>query len=185
MVLEKVKPSWFVIAVAVLVAAGAVAHWKVVDGRRAELAAVEVRLHDAEQANGALDHLTAQLPQLRRDVETFAKAVPPNADLGPLMEAMGDALNSDGVAEREVLTKPTVAGQPVARVPFSLQYRGSFNGTVALLKRMQEGHRLTRVDRVLMERTSAGDVMTPLRVEIEFSTFSRTTQELESWANAE
>jgi hypothetical protein len=44
---------------------------------------------------------------------------------------------------------------------------------------------LTRVDRVVMERTSAGETLTPLRVEIEFSTFSRTSKELESWANAE
>ena len=185
MVLEKLKLSWIMAAVAVLVAGGAVLHYKVLADLRVEVAAVEAQLRDAEQTTVALQALTAQLPQLRHQVTDFAKAVPPTADLGPLMEAMGDALNSDGVAEREVLTKPTVAGQPVARIPFSLQYRGSFNGTVALLKRMHEGQRLIHVDRVVMERTGAGENLTPLRVEIEFSTFSRTTQELESWANAQ
>src|SRR5688572_33053271 len=106
-VLEKLKPSWFAAAVALVVACGAFAHWRVVSDRRAELAVVVAQVRDAEQTNVALEALTAQLPQLRREVCTFAKAVPPNADLGPLMEAMGEALNSDGVAEREVVTKPT------------------------------------------------------------------------------
>jgi hypothetical protein len=101
------------------------------------------------------------------------------------METLGEALNADGVVEREVLTKPTVAGQPVARVPFSVQYRGSFNGTIAMLKRMQEGQRLTRIDRVLLERSGGGEDLAPLRVEVDFSTFARTSQELESWATAE
>ena len=185
MALEKVKPLWVVAAIVVVVAAGAYAHWQALGSRREQLAVIEMDLRAVEQTNAALEGATAQLRELRRDVESFARAVPPNSDLGPLMEAMGEALNSDGVVEREVLTKPTVAGQPVARVPFSLQYRGSFNGTIALLKRMQEGQRLTRVDRVLMERSGTGESDTPLRVEIEFSTFSRTSQELETWANAE
>lgn len=186
MVFEKSRPIWFAAAAAVVVVAvAATAHWRMLSARGAQVAEVEASLRTAEEANAALEQATMQLPQLRRDVEVFAKAVPPNADLGPLMEAMGEALTQDGVNEREVLTRPTVAGQPVARVPFSVQYRGSFQGTIALLRRMQEGRRLTRVDRVVMERTSADQPVSPLRVEIEFSTFSRTSQELESWANAE
>jgi len=183
--LEKIKPVWLLAAVAVLVACGAAAHWKAVGARRAAVDAVEADLRAAVQANSAMARATAQLPLLRRDVAAFVKQVPGNADLGPLMEAVGEALNADGVVEREVLTRPTVAGQPVARVPFSVQYRGSFDGTIALLKRMQEGPRLTRIDRVLMERSGGSDEHAPLRVEVEFSTFARTSQELESWATAE
>jgi hypothetical protein len=78
-----------------------------------------------------------------------------------------------------------VAGQPVARVPFVLQYRGSFASTVTLLRRLQDGPLLTRVERVVVENESTTDGDKPLRVTVEFSTFARTSKELEAWAQAE
>ena len=101
-----------------------------------------------------------------------------------LIGSAGADAGAPGVPEREIVSKPTVAGQPVARVPFVLQFRGSFASTITLLRRLEDGPLLTRVERVVMENEST-DGDKPLRVQVEFSTFARTSKELETWAQAE
>jgi hypothetical protein len=138
----------------------------------------------AAEANGAESTASRELPGLRRAVARFARRVPPDPNLTSLLGSAGVDAGAPGVPEREIVSKPTVAGQPVARVPFLLQYRGSFASTITLLQRLQDGPLLTRVERVVMEAEST-DVEKPLRVQVEFSTFARTSKELETWARAE
>jgi Tfp pilus assembly protein PilO len=173
-------------ALAALVAlvAGAVRHWQALSTRRAALAALEAEVRQAADA-GAAQSAARELPVLQRSVARLARRVPRDPNLTTLIGSAGTETGADGVPEREIVSKPTVAGQPVARVPFVLQYRGSFASTVTLLRRLQDGPVLTRVERVVMENESATDGDKPLRVVVEFSTFARTSKELEAWAQAE
>jgi hypothetical protein len=167
------------------VVAGAVVHWQVLGTRRAALAALEAEVRQAADSGGAQSTAARDLPALRRSVARLARRVPPDPKLTTLIGSAGTEAGTDGVPEREIVSKPTVAGQPVARVPFVLQYRGSFASTVTLLRRLQDGPVLTRVERVVLENESATDGDKPLRVQVEFSTFARTSKELEAWAQAE
>jgi hypothetical protein len=181
--LKKIKPVWIVFAVAgVVITAAGLVHLKVLSSRGNDLAALEADIHRTAQANIDAERLIRDLPELRAAARRFALEVPP--EQGPLLESIGADLTADGAPEREIMTKPTVAGQPVARVPFSLQYRGTFAGTVSLLNRLQDGERLTRVERIVVERSATGDAndRKTLRVQVDFSTFARTAKELEQWA---
>ena len=189
---RKIKPVWIVFAVAgVVITAAGLVHCQVLMSRGGALAVLEAEIQRTAQANVQAEQAIGDLSELRQSVRRFAMQVPPDSDLGPLLESIGTDLAADGVANREIVTKPTIPGQPVARIPFSLQYRGSFRGTILLLNRLQEGNLFTRVQRIVVEKGSPTEKESsteggkPLRVQIEFSTFARTAKELEAWANAE
>ena len=172
-------------AVVLLVVIGAVVHWRMLASRQADLAAVEADARRAAEANGAESKAARDLPNLRSAAKSFARSVPTDPNLTSLLGSAGADAGQPGLPEREIVSRPTVIGQPVARVPFLLQYRGSFAGTLTLLQRLQDGPLLTRVERVVIENESSTDGDKPLRVQLEFSTFARTSKELEAWAQAE
>lgn len=172
------------IAAVVAIAGGAALHWRLVSTRQAALTALEADVRQTAESNGAQSAGSGDLPALRKAVARLARRVPPDPNLTSLLGSAGADAGAPGVPEREIVSKPTVAGQPVARVPFVLQFRGSFASTITLLQRLQDGPLLTRVERVVMENEST-DGDRPLRVQVEFSTFARTSKELETWAQAE
>jgi len=184
--LKKIKPVWALTAAAVVLLFGAVfAHHRLLSSRTVELASINDEIRSLASANAEAERAMSDLPELRQSVRRFAMQVPPDSDLSPLLESVGSDLTPGAAPEREIVTKPTVAGQPVARVPFSLQYRGSFAGTVALLNRLHDGDLFTRVERIVLERSASTEGNKPLRVQVDFSTFTRTSKELEAWAQAE
>lgn len=172
-------------ALVLAVLAGAVLHWQLASGRRAALATVEAEIRRAAEANAVAERAARDLPRLRAAVKQLAKRVPPDANLSGLLGAVGTDAGPPGLPEREIVSKPTIPGQPVARVPFALQYRGSFESAVTLLRRLEDGPLLTRVERVSVESESPTGGEKPLRVQVEFSTFARTSKELEAWSQAE
>jgi Tfp pilus assembly protein PilO len=182
---ESLKVACVAGALVVAVITGVVVHWQMLSTRRAALAALEAEVSTAAEGNGTESVAARELPRLRHSLARFARRVPPDPNLTSLLGSAGTETAGDGVPEREIVSKPTVSGQPVARVPFVLQYRGSFASTVTLLHRLADGPLLTRVERVVMENESATDGDKPLRVQVEFSTFARTSKELEAWAQAE
>ncbi|HEV2294628.1 MAG TPA: type 4a pilus biogenesis protein PilO [Tepidisphaeraceae bacterium] len=185
MALKKIKPAWIAFAVAgVVITAAGLLHCQLLMSRGAALAVLKADVQRATQANVQAERAIRDLPELRQAVRRFARQVPSGADLGPLLESVGD-LAADGAPEREIVTKSTVPGHPVARIPFSLQYRGSFRGTITLLQRLQEGSLFTRVERIVIEKGPNSDSVKPLRVQVDFSTFARTAKELEAWAQAD
>ena len=188
MALKKIKPVWALTAAAMaLMLAAAWGHHRLLSSRTVELASINGEIRSLASANAEAERALSDLPELRQSVRRFAMQVPPDSDLSPLLESVGSDLTPGAAPEREIVTKPTVAGQPVARVPFSLQYRGSFAGTVALLNRLHDGDLFTRVERIVLERSASasGEGNKPLRVLVDFSTFTRTSKELEAWAQAE
>lgn len=184
--LRRIKPVWIVFAVAgVVITAAGLMHLQLLTSRGTALAFVEAEIRRAEQANVVAEQAIRDLPELRRAVHQFAKQVVPDSDLSHLLESVGTDPAGNGAPEREIVTKPTVQGQPVARVPFSLQYRGSFRGTIALLDRLHHGELFTRVERIVVEKGSSPAGDNSLRVQLDFSTFARTAKELETWAQSE
>ena len=186
MVLKQIKPLWaFAAAGIVLTCGAAVAHHQLLSSRAVELSTINEEIRRTASANAEAERAVSELASLRAAVRRFATQVPPDSDLSPLLESVGSDLTPGAAPEREIVTKATVHGQPVSRIPFSLQYRGSFTGTVALLKRLHGGELFTRVERIVMERAPSAEGETPLKVQVDFSTFARTSKELEAWAHAE
>ncbi len=185
MALKQINPLWAVVAAAVIgISGAALLHHRMLSGRGTELAALESSVQRTTNANAQAEQLLRDLPELRQAVRRFAGQVPPDSDLSSLLASVDADPAADGAPEREIVTKPTIPGQPVARIPFSLQYRGSFRGTISLLHRLQDGDLLTRVERIVLERSS-NEAQKALRVQVDFSTFARTSKELETWAQAE
>jgi Tfp pilus assembly protein PilO len=165
--------------------AGAAMHWHLLSSRRAAIAAVDAEARRVAQQNAATERAGRELPQLRATARRLARRVPPDPELGTLLGSVGTDASASGAPEREIVTRQTIPGQPVARVPFLLQYRGSFATTLTLLRRLQEVQQLTQVERLVIENESTTDGDKPLRVQVEFSTFARTSKELEAWSQAE
>jgi hypothetical protein len=183
--LKDIKPLWAALAaVVVVVVAATFLHVRALVRRDAELANVGAEIERIGRANAQAEQMVRELPELRQAVHRFAMQTPPGADLSPLIESVGVDPAVEGTPEREIVTRSTVNGALVARTPFSLRYRGSFRGTITLLRRLQDGDLFTRVERIVLERP-ATEPRKPLRVEVDFSTFSRTSKELEKWAQAE
>ena len=186
MALKKIKPIWALTAAGILLMFGAgIVHHRLLSSRAVELSLINDEIHRMENANAAAERAVSDLPELRQSVRRFALQVPADSDISRLLESVGSDPSADGTPEREIVTKPTIPGQPVARIPFSLQYRGSFNGTVALLNRLHDGALFTRVERLVLERAPSAEGNKRLRVQVDFSTFARTSKELEAWAQAE
>ena len=186
MALKKIKPTWILTAIGIVLMFGAgIAHHRLLSSRAVELLSIKDEIHRTLNSNAAAERAVSDLPALRESVRRFAKQVPLDSDLSPLLESVGSDLAPGAAPEREIVTKATIPGTPVARIPFSLQYRGSFVGTVALLNRLQQGELFARVERIVLERTQSNEPNKPLRVQVDFSTFARTSKELEAWAQVE
>ena len=186
MALKKIKPTWALTAGGiVLMFAAAIGHHRLLSSRAVELSTINDEIRRTASANAEAERAVGELASLRAAVRQFAKQVPPDSDLSPLLESVGSDLTPGAAPEREIVTKATIPGQPVSRIPFSLQYRGSFTGTVALLKRLHGGELFTRVERIVLERSPSAEGQAPLKVQVDFSTFARTSKELEAWAHAE
>lgn len=184
--LKRIKPVWIVFAVAgVVITAAGLMHLQLLTSRGKALAVIAAEIRRTEQANVSSEQAIRDLPELRQAVHRFAKQVAPDSDMSHLLESVGTDPAGKGTPEREIVTKPTVAGQPVSRVPFSLQYRGSFRGTIALLDRLHHGELFTRVERIVVEKGASPAGENSLRVQLDFSTFARSAKELEAWAHVE
>ncbi len=185
MALKQINPLWAVVVAAVIgVSAAALLHHRMLSSRDTELAAIDASIERTANANAQAEQLLGDVPELRQAARRFVAQVPPDSDLSSLLASVDADPAADGAPEREIVTKPTIAGQPVARIPFSLRYRGSFRGAISLLHRLQDGDLLTRVERIVLER-SPNEGKKPLQVQVEFSTFARTSKELEKWAQVE
>jgi hypothetical protein len=64
------------------------------------------------------------------------------------VSSLSSAIERQGVAEPEVQTQPVIVGNDFCVAPVLVRYRGSFGQTLALLKEIENGPRLMRVDRL-------------------------------------
>jgi Tfp pilus assembly protein PilO len=152
--------------------------------RRGELDTSQARLAKLQEESAAYRRTAEQVTALRSQLKRFAEQVPYQPDLGLLLSEIGKELAGGAASEREILTFPTVAGSPLNRVPVSLRFKGTTASAVALLRQIENYNRLTRIDRIVLEKsdpTAKGLISTA----VEFSLFSRASQEALSWTSAE
>ena len=171
-------------AAAAAVLAGAWTHYALVSTRKARLQAVQAKVADARAINVHSARRPAEVARAREELKHVAHRVPRDSEVGGLLQHIGAALNECNMADREVITQPTVPGRPFSRIPLSLRLRGSFHDVFKLVGRIEQAGRAARVDRLVLE-TSSDHRSGPLRVEIDLSTYSRHPQEAAAWAALE
>ena len=152
--------------------------------KRGELMRLEKTLAKLQADSAAYHRAAEEVTALRTELKRFAEQVPYQPDLGQLLSEVGRQLAGGGASDREILTFPTVSGSPLNRVPVSLRFKGSTAGTMALLRQIENYDRLTRIDRIVLEK---GDPASngPISTAVEFSLFSRASQEALSWTSGE
>jgi hypothetical protein len=175
------------IAAGLLVAAGVAAcgavRYRQVASRRAELAALTQRLSASNAAAARYRRAAGEVPRLRAEHRRFVEQAPLQPDLGRLLERVGEDSRVEG-AQREIVTQPVVAGHLLNRTPILLRFRGSADRVLSVLRHIENHGLLTRIERVSMEQSSPGTEQ-PLAVQVEFSLFSRSSEEALSCTIAE
>lgn len=175
-----------VLLAAVTVLAGGAAYWhyRAVSVRQEAIRALQDERDRAEAAAATLPEQTARRGELRRSLRAFARQVPDQADVGPLLEELRPGQAGDEVVEREMSTRPVVTEKYLSRTPVSIRLKSSFTGMLLLLEEIEAPSRLARVERIVAERP-AGERDKPLQVQIEFSAFFRGSEDLAKWARTD
>jgi hypothetical protein len=168
----------------VLACALAVAQYKEVLGERDRVRMLEKSLADYRARGDGYRRTAAEVEGLRAEYKRFCDRVPFQPDIGQMLEEVGRDVVGSTAAEREILTKPTVPGFPLNRAPVLLKFKGSAEQAFALIRKIEGDGRLTRIDRVLLEQAAPGTDK-PLTVLVEFSVFSRASEEALTWSSEE
>jgi len=170
-----------IIAAVTAVALGcgaATLHYRCLTADLARLRAIQAEVVKAADANASARAVAPELPELQAVRQRSARRVPPDANLGPLLEALSQFLSHLGVVPEELLTQPTVEGKRYNQLPVSLRFRGDFIQTYEVLKHLRGSERLIRVDKLKID--DPGDGAGP-RVQIDLSTFAGTTEGNRAW----
>jgi hypothetical protein len=175
------------VAAAVVVAAGlaafGTARYRAVAGRRAELASLAQRMAASNTAESRYRAAARQVPLLRAQHRRFVGQAPVQPDLALLLEQVGQDSRNEA-AEREIVTHPMVTGHLLNRTPILLRFKGSADRVFTVLRHIENHGLLTRIERVRMEQANPGSDQ-PLAVQVEFSLFSRSSEEALSCTIAE
>lgn len=136
--------------------------------------AAQKRLGFDEAGAVALVDLAREVNQLRDMVSQSDRYVPASSELGPLLQKLSPQ-KAAGLKQPEIVTRQVVAGSDYSVIPISVQFEGQFQDTFEYLKSVESMHRLVQVNRVsLTAEPQKRD--TPLRVELDLSTFYAPTQ---------
>jgi len=165
-------------------AGGVVTHFKAVRRQESRLDSAQQELARLREANAITAQSPAELAQARRALSRFAKDVTKEVELGSLLQPLEQDLKDSAVPGREITTRSTTPGPHLTRTALSLRFRGSFERMFSFARQLENSNVPVRIDSVTAERSS-GDASAPLQVEIEFSTFTSTSEELIRWATAE
>ncbi len=175
------------VAAAVVVAAGlavfGTVRYREIASKRADLASLAQRMAASNAAGSRYRAAAREVPLLRAEHRRFVGQAPVQPDLGLLLERVGQDARGEA-AEREIVTHPMVAGHLLNRTPILLRFRGSADRVFTVLRHIENHGLLTRVERVRMEQANPGSEQ-PLSVQVEFSLFSRSSEEALSCTIAE
>ncbi len=120
---------------------------------------------------------TDQIKSQRTDTTQadFDLAIPPKADLGPLLVQVSGRLDEASVQDRELKTNTVVEGSDFSRVPMTLHFKGNLLTLFDLLGWIESHKRIIRVDKLTVQNGSA-DQDDLLLINVEMSTFFRDGQ---------
>jgi len=176
-----------IVAAAFVVAAGLAAlgtvRYRQVASKRAELASLAQRMAASNAADSRYHTAAREVPLLRAEHRRFVAQAPVQPDLGLLLERVGQDSRGEA-AEREIVTHPMVAGHLLNRTPILLRFKASTDRVFTVLGHIENHGLLTRIERVRMEQSNPGTDQ-PLSVQVEFSLFSRSSEEALSCTIAE
>lgn len=165
------------------IAVGGTVRYREIASKRAELASLARRLGASDAAASRYRRAAREVPRLRAEHRRFLEQAPLQPDLGVLLERVG-ADSRGEAAEREIVTHPVVAGHLLNRTPILLRFKGSADRALSVLGHIENHGLLTRIERVRMEQSNPGSEQ-PLSVQVEFSLFSRSSEEALSCTIAE
>jgi hypothetical protein len=149
--------------------------YREVESKRRHLASLEGRLRASDAAADRYRRAAREVPGLRAAHRRFLEQAPFQPDLGLLLERVGRDLAGED-AEREIVTHPVVAGHLLNRTPILLRFKGSADRAFSVLRHIENHGLLIRIERIRMEQPSPGSDQ-PLAVLVEFSLFSRASEE--------
>lgn len=161
-----------------LAAAGAYVHYSTLASEEARLSGTRAELRRMQASNAQLRESVRSLPQLEQRAAEFRGRLPAEPDLGDVLDSLSAQLAKAQVREQEMLTRPTVATKQFMRIPVTLRFRGPLASAFEMVRRVEEQPRLTRVEKLTVERPFEG---AQPQVEIEFSAFSSTTEAGAPW----
>ena len=144
----------------------------------ARLRALKAEVVKAAELNASARAVAQKLPELQGIRQRSARRVPPDANLGPMLEALSQFLSRLGLVPEELLTQSTVEGKRYNQFPVSLRFRGNFIQTYEVLKHLRRSERLIRVEKLKID--DPGDGSGP-RVQIDLSAFAGTTEGNRAW----
>jgi hypothetical protein len=171
------------VVVAAGLAVGGTVRYREIASKRAELASLAQRLGASNAAASRYRRAAAEVPRLRAEHRRFLEQAPLQPDLGLLLERVGGDARGEA-ADREIVTNPVVAGHLLNRTPILLRFKGSADRALSVLGHIENHGLLTRIERVRMEQSTPGSEQ-PLSVQVEFSLFSRSSEEALSCTIAE
>ena len=171
------------LALAAALAVCGTARYRQIASKRAELASLTQRLGTSNAAANRYRRAAREVPRLRVEHRRFVEQAPLQPDLGLLLERVGEDSRGEA-ADREIVTHPMVAGHLLNRTPIVLRFKGSADRVLSVLRHIENHGLLTRIERVRMEQPNPGSTQ-PLSVQVEFSLFSRSSEEALSCTLAE
>ena len=171
------------LVVAAGLAVGGTARYRQIAARQAELTALSHRLGTSDAAAARYRRAAGEVPRLRAEHKRFLDQAPVQPDLGLLLERVGED-SRGAAAEREIVTSPVVAGHMLNRTPILLRFKGSADRALSVLRHIENHGLLTRIERVRLEQANPGSDE-PLSVQVEFSLYSRSSEEALSCTIAE
>ena len=157
--------------------------YRQIAAKRAAKASLVQRLEASTAAAVRYRRAAGEVPQLRAEHRRFLEQAPLQPDLGLLLERVGEDSRGEA-AEREIVTHPVVAGHLLNRTPIVLRFKGSADRVLSVLRHVENHGLLTRIERVRLEQSNPGSEQ-PLSVQVEFSLFSRSSEEALSCTIAE
>lgn len=102
-------------------------------------------------------------------------AIPPQMDLGALLEDMSETLSVDSIVIEEMRANTVVRGADFARIPLTLRFEGSYEAFFDFVRRAERGDRLIRFDHLEVTGHPAPGEETPMvQVTVELSAFSES-----------
>jgi hypothetical protein len=137
----------------------------------AEIAGAQSQLAVVRAQSKRLPEMSADLLRLRSQLSGFP-AMPPVSDVGEFLGQLTDLSKQSGVHKLEVNFAPAIRqSDQLTQLPLALKFQGDFQSAFDFLRRLEEMHRLTRLEGLSIHALDAtsGNVQVSLSMEMFFS----------------
>lgn len=113
---------------------------------RLDTAAEQVEMSRSQLQSSA--ELEREVKAMQASIDSQKQHLSGAGEAAEVVSSLGSAMERQGVNDPEVQTQPVIVGNDFCVAPVLVRYRGSFSQTLSLLKEIENGPRLMRVDRL-------------------------------------